>query len=74
LRGNKVDLVITDQAMPRMSGTQLVEAIRRDWPDLPVVLATGYADLPDGALPGLTRLAKPFTQAQVAQVIEQVCG
>jgi signal transduction histidine kinase len=74
LRGNKVDLVITDQAMPRMSGTQLIEAIRRDWPDLPVVLATGYADLPDGALPSLTRLAKPFTQAQIAQVIEQVCG
>ncbi len=74
LRSNKVDLVITDQAMPRMSGTQLIEAIRREWPELSVVLATGYAELPEGMPPGISKLSKPFTQAQVAQLIGQVCG
>jgi CheY-like chemotaxis protein len=74
LRSNRVDLVITDQAMPRMSGTQLIDAIRSEWPDLSIVLATGYADLPDGTPPGVTRLSKPFTQAQMARLIDQVCG
>jgi PAS domain S-box-containing protein len=74
LRSNRVDLVITDQAMPRMSGTQLIDAIRSEWPDVSIVLATGYAELPEGTPPGVTRLAKPFTQAQVAQLIDQVCG
>ena len=74
LRNNKVDLVITDQAMPRMSGTQLIDAIRSEWPDLSVVLATGYADLPEGVATAVPRLAKPFTQAQIAQLIDRVCG
>jgi PAS domain S-box-containing protein len=74
LRSNRVDLVITDQAMPRMSGTQLIDAIRSEWPDMSIVLATGYAELPEGTPPGVTRLAKPFTLAQVARLIDQVCG
>src|SRR5439155_173715 len=41
-----VDLVITDHAMPGMSGTELAMRIRRRWPEMPVVIATGYADLP----------------------------
>ena len=40
--------MITDQAMPQMTGTQLIEAIRADRPDLPILLATGYAELPPG--------------------------
>ena len=43
-----VDLVITDQAMPQMTGVQLAEAIQEEWPDLPVMLATGYAELEPG--------------------------
>lgn len=33
-QGDHVDLVITDQAMPGMTGIQLVQAIRADWPHL----------------------------------------
>jgi CheY-like chemotaxis protein len=39
---------MTDQAMPGMTGTQLVAEIRASWPDLPVVIATGYPELPKG--------------------------
>jgi PAS domain S-box-containing protein len=60
--GGTVDLVITDQAMPGMTGTQLAQKIRAQWPHLPVILATGYADLPTGADAGLVRLSKPFRQ------------
>jgi PAS domain S-box-containing protein len=38
------DLVITDQNMARMSGTGLVEQVRRIRPELPVILCTGYVD------------------------------
>ncbi len=44
-----VDLVITDQAMPHMSGAQLAKELRARWPDLAIVVATGYAELPPEA-------------------------
>jgi CheY-like chemotaxis protein len=68
LRSRQVDLVITDQAMPRMTGAELAEVIRAEWPRLPIVLATGYAELSD-APAGLRKLNKPFTQGQLAQII-----
>jgi PAS domain S-box-containing protein len=68
----RVDLVVTDQAMPGMTGTQLVEAIRRTHPDLPVLLATGYAELPNGESTKVPRLNKPFLQAHLAQAIADV--
>jgi PAS domain S-box-containing protein len=70
LRRRKVDLVISDHAMPRMTGSELAVAIRAEWPDMPMILATGYADLPtprgDQTLP---RLAKPFSQVQLCNAI-----
>ena len=39
------DLVITDQTMPGMTGVQLAERIRATYPDLPVILMSGYADI-----------------------------
>ncbi|HEX5507330.1 MAG TPA: PAS domain S-box protein [Pseudolabrys sp.] len=68
-RESKVDLVITDQAMPQMTGIELAEAIRNEWPEMPVVLATGYADLPDGIASMLPRLNKPFHEQDLAEVI-----
>jgi CheY-like chemotaxis protein/two-component sensor histidine kinase len=68
-RGGHFDLVITDQLMPGMTGTQLIEAIRSEWPDMPAILATGYSELPAGTAPELKRLAKPFTQADLARAI-----
>jgi PAS domain S-box-containing protein len=67
--GQRIDLVITDQAMPQMTGVQLAEVIRETWPDVPVLLATGYADLPPGADPRLPRLSKPFQQQDLARSV-----
>ncbi|MFN3687096.1 MASE1 domain-containing protein [Salinarimonas sp.] len=68
--GRTVDLVITDQMMPGMTGLELAEAIRAELPGLPVVLATGYSELPEGAAARLAGLlAKPFTQEQLAAAI-----
>jgi len=38
------DLVITDQAMPAMNGTQLAGAIKKHSPETPVILLTGFGD------------------------------
>jgi PAS domain S-box-containing protein len=56
LRRQKVDLIITDQAMP----------------GIPVLLATGYAELPGGAACTITKLNKPFTQEQLAEIMASI--
>jgi PAS domain S-box-containing protein len=68
----KIDLVIADQAMPQMTGTQFIEAIRADRPDLPILLATGYAELPPGQGVGIPRLAKPFGRQDLADAVAAV--
>ena len=64
-----IDLVITDQAMPVMTGTQLIEILRAKRPALPVILATGYAELPHGLSASIGRLSKPFTQRALAAAL-----
>jgi len=72
--GEPVDLVITDEAMPQMRGSQLAEIVHAERPALPIVLATGYADLrsPEGAILPLPRVEKPFSQADLAAAIQKV--
>ncbi len=72
LEKNPVDLVITDQAMPQMSGIQLIAAIKERWPNLPVILATGYAELPAGVIQAVPKLAKPFSEAELASTITRL--
>ncbi len=64
-QGVKIDLVVTDQAMPRMTGVELAEAILAGQPDMPIILATGYSELPAGIGLKLPRLSKPFSQKQL---------
>ncbi len=47
LEGGGVDLVISDDRMPGMSGRELLWECVRRWPGLPVVLLTGYGNVPD---------------------------
>jgi signal transduction histidine kinase len=70
--GQIFDLMITDYAMPRMTGAQLACAARALRPDLPILLATGYAELPSQPEIDLPRLAKPYQQAELATEIAKV--
>jgi CheY-like chemotaxis protein len=70
-RAQSVDLVITDHAMPGMTGMQLAATIKQRWPHLPVILASGYTDLPPNLDGSLIRLSKPFRQDRLAQVISE---
>jgi signal transduction histidine kinase len=67
----EIDLVITDYAMPGVTGTNLATNITSVRPGLPVVIATGYADTPLGA-PALPRLDKPFRREKLVALIESL--
>jgi signal transduction histidine kinase/CheY-like chemotaxis protein len=67
-----IDLMMTDHVMPGMTGIELAAATRRVRPSLPVLLATGYAELPEGTQLDLPRLAKPYHQDQLRDQLNQL--
>jgi CheY-like chemotaxis protein len=69
LADHEVDLLLTDYAMPRMSGGELAERALDANPDLRVIVVSGYADLPEGKSLETPRLSKPFTDAELANAI-----
>jgi NO-binding membrane sensor protein with MHYT domain/CheY-like chemotaxis protein/nitrogen-specific signal transduction histidine kinase len=68
-KGERIDLVVTDQVMPGMTGTELAAEIKAKWPQIPVMLATGYAELPSNLDPALVKLSKPFSQNTLGAAI-----
>ncbi|CAN7235883.1 PAS domain S-box protein [Brevundimonas sp. LjRoot202] len=74
LRGRPdIDLIVSDEVMPNMTGSQFAQAVRRAHPGLPVIITSGYADLPpDAASAGLPRLAKPFGQTDLALFVNEI--
>jgi PAS domain S-box-containing protein len=68
-REESIDLLITDQVMPGMTGAELVGKIRSEKSEFPVILATGYAELSLGEAEGIPRLAKPFRQQDLVEAI-----
>ncbi|MBV8791605.1 MAG: response regulator, partial [Pseudolabrys sp.] len=66
------DLVVTDQVMPQMTGVQLAQSIAKEWPDLPVIIATGFAEMAPGSAPHVAKLAKPFSLDELAAVVGNV--
>ncbi len=70
--GAGFDLMITDYSMPGMTGAELAIAARERFPDLPILMASGYADLPSGVELDVARLAKPYSQEQLAHEISKL--
>lgn len=70
-REPQIDLLITDQAMPQMTGVQLADIIARERPGLPIILATGYGELPPGASSRILKLAKPFSEQDLMRTVQQ---
>jgi len=78
LRCQTCDLLITDVRMPGMNGTELLTEIRQTAPWVPVVILTGYGDVP------MTRAAfkqgavdfieKPFTRQTLLSAVESALG
>ena len=64
-----IDLVLTDQAMPVMTGIQLIDVIRKHSPHMPIILATAFAELSTPVESSIKRLAKPYTQRDLADAL-----
>ena len=73
---SQFDLVITDQTMPGMTGTDLARRMLQIRPDLPIVLCTGYSNLineESTAILGIKELAlKPLTKSSLAQLVKKI--
>lgn len=78
LEQGPVDLVITDLNMPEVSGTQLVRYIAQHFPQVPVLVITGFPDvkvavqvMKQGAV---EFLVKPVTEEELRAAVEKVLG
>jgi CheY-like chemotaxis protein len=73
---NKIDLLITDHTMPRMTGLQLAKAALEYDKELPIILCSGYSDpiTPEEAQDaGIRRfLAKPLDMRLLAIAIREI--
>ena len=69
------DLLITDQTMPKLTGSQLAERALKIRPGLPVILCTGFSEIVDGdkaALIGIREFVyKPFGMREISQSIRR---
>jgi CheY-like chemotaxis protein len=68
-----IDLLVSDYAMPQMSGTDLIRSAREIHPDLTALIITGYAESDEiGALPAdVAILPKPFDLLALSTAISQ---
>jgi PAS domain S-box-containing protein len=64
-----IELIISDQAMPGMTGAELAAKVRTLRPDAKLILATGYAERLGCLDFDIVRLAKPFTQVDLARAL-----
>lgn len=75
--GDKIDLVITDQNMPKMTGIEMIEQIYIDLPDMQFLVISGYSEKQmqemidrHPAIKGVLR--KPVSSADIQEKIEQI--
>jgi CheY-like chemotaxis protein len=62
--GTKVDLIVTDLVMPGMGGRELIERIRKQGLDVPIMCTSGYV-LPEDKQASAGYLQKPFTSTEL---------
>jgi CheY-like chemotaxis protein len=67
-----VDLLVTDQMMPGMTGSQLARAVQRSLPELQVLIVSGYAELEESEAGRFPLLAKPFTRQALARTLSEL--
>jgi DNA-binding NtrC family response regulator len=74
--GNKYDLIIADLMMPQAGGVELLSAVQGSWPELPVLIITGFSSITSAVettkLGAAGYLPKPFTPEEMEKAVESV--
>ncbi|MCW5735746.1 MAG: response regulator [Enhydrobacter sp.] len=70
-RGRAFDVLLTDLGLPGITGEQLASEVRKRFPSLPVIIASGYGK--SNAEPGSVRfIGKPYSSIDLQQALEEV--
>jgi DNA-binding NtrC family response regulator len=74
--GNRYDLIIADLMMPQAGGLELLAAVQENWPELPVLIITGFSSIASAIettkLGAAGYLPKPFTPEELGNAVEAV--
>ncbi len=65
----QINLMITDYAMPGLNGAELIDQVCAEFPGIPIVLASGYGELPSEPRFAVRRLGKPFTHHDLKRAV-----
>lgn len=71
--GETLDLLVTDAVMPGMSGPELIGRLRAKWPELPVILVSGYAEetlRTDLRSESIAFLPKPYSLMALSELMD----
>jgi PAS domain S-box-containing protein len=67
-----IDLVLTDFAMPNMTGAELAEIVKREHPELPIMFITGFADIDILDVDQQLIVQKPYKEEELARKLANV--
>ncbi|HHN65804.1 MAG TPA: sigma-54-dependent Fis family transcriptional regulator [Nitrospirae bacterium] len=75
LEKEKYDVVLTDLKMPDMDGMEVLRIIKERWPDIQVVIITGYGTISTAVqaikMGAYEYIEKPFTPQDILEVVEK---
>ncbi len=75
LQERPFDVVVTDLLMPDMDGLEVLKKIKESWPEIPVIIITGYGTVSTAVqavkLGAYDVVEKPFTPETILQVVER---
>jgi len=75
LKTEKIDMIISDMKMPRMNGLELLKIVKKESPQIGVIIMTAYGDtytVKDALLLGANEyITKPFKSYEISLVVER---
>jgi DNA-binding NtrC family response regulator len=75
-KGNKYDMIIADLMMPQAGGVELLSAVQASWPEIPVLIITGFSSIASAVettkLGAAGYLPKPFTPDELENAVEGI--
>ena len=76
MKNSIFDILLIDIKMPERDGMYLIRAVKKQWPEVPIVVMSGYPTpetITEGLKLGAEKfIAKPFTPDELLEIVRQV--